>query len=96
MYIKDLILEIGFTTLPKSPHSYELSRNYTNFYSEDNTELFSYGPDTNGVYNLILQRTNFVPIRVEVIDENEQLVYDFISNHFGIEYVRNFKLNKIL
>lgn len=95
MDIIDLLIEIGFTKRPNS-HSYQLDRRYENAWGEYDTELFHYGPDTNGTYELILQRTNFVPIRLEVKEENEELVYNFISNHFGKEYVRNFKLNKLI
>lgn len=91
MDIKDLLIEIGFIRLTNSKYTYELARPYG-----ESIELFYYGPNTNGIYELTLQRTNFVPIRLEVKEENEQLVYDFISNHFGKEYVRNFKLNKLI
>ena len=89
MNIIPLLLEIGFI---KWGENYQLARKY----STEDIELFIYGIDNSGVYNLILERTNFVPIRVEVKEENEKLVYDFISNYFGKEYVRDFKLKKIL
>jgi hypothetical protein len=92
MDILPLLLEIGFIRWENSEKTYKFVR------SSDitNMELFNYCIDTNGVYSLILQRTNFVPIRVEVTEENEKLVYDFISNHFGKECIRDFKLKKIL
>lgn len=98
MDILPLLLEIGFTTNedPLFTTCYYLSRPFINAFSDMDEELFMYIKETNGVYNLILERTNFVPIRVEVKEENEKLVYDFISNHFGKEYVRDFKLKKIL
>jgi hypothetical protein len=101
MNILPLLLDIGFTKNHEDSINYYLARSLENTYLPPTftimeEELFEYCIDTNGVYNLILQRTNFVSIRVEVKEENEKLVYDFISNHFGKEWVRDFKLKKIL
>ena len=96
MNILPLLLDIGFTKPHQNSINYYLSRQLENTYLHHCEELFQYSIDSNGVYSLILQRTNFVPIRIEVTEENEKLVYDFISNHFGKECVRDFKLNKIL
>lgn len=97
MNILPLLLEIGFTTNKDTlfTNCYYLERSFINAVGNID-ELFMYLKDTNGVYNLVLEKTNFVPIRIEVKEENEKLVYDFISNHFGKEYVRDFKLKKIL
>ena len=96
MNILPLLLDIGFKLNPLSKENYYLSRELENTYLHHSEELFQYCKDNNGVYNLILQRTNFVPIRIEVKKGNEKLVYDFISNHFGKEWIRDFKLKKIL
>ena len=96
MNILPLLLDIGFTKNHELGRNYHLMRPYVNAYGEDDNELFDYSICTDGSYSLTLQRTNFVPIRVEVTEENEKLVYDFISNHFGKEWVRDFKLKKIL
>lgn len=95
MNILPLLLDIGFKK-DKGSNCYYFGGPFINAFGDMDEELFMYLPDTNGVYNLVLERTNFVPIRVEVKEENEKLVYDFISNHFGKEYVRDFKLKKIL
>ena len=92
MDIRDLLIEIGFTKLPNCD-VYRLTTAYKNDYGFDR---FTYIRDNNGIYNLITEKPNFVSMRLEVKEENEQLVYDFISNHFGKEYVRNFKLNKLI
>jgi hypothetical protein len=91
-HIAPLLEEIGFSINP-SNGSYQLYR-YDDMLVKK-MELFQYIKDTNGVYNLILQKTNFVPIRIEIKEGNEKLFYDFISNHFDKKYVRELKL-KIL
>lgn len=96
MNILPLLLDIGFTKNHEDSINYFLTRPIKSLYLHHDEELFEYCIDSNGVYNLILQRTNFVPIRIEVTEENEKLVYDFISIHFGKEWVRDFKLKKIL
>lgn len=96
MNILPLLLDIGFTKYHEDGNNLYLMRPYVNAFGEDDNELFDYSRCTDGSYSLTLQRTNFVPIRIEIKEENEKLVYDFISNHFGKEYVRDFKLKKIL
>lgn len=92
MDILPILLDIGF-----KPTTINNGFIFEKYYDSGIIKTFyTYMKDTKGLYNIIKQADNFVPIRFEVIEKNKKLIYDFISNEFGKEYIREYKLKEIL
>lgn len=92
MDILPILLDIGF-----KPTTIKNGFIFEKYYDSGIIKIFySYVKDTNGLYNIIKQGDNMIPIRFEVIEKNKKPIYDFISNEFGKEYIREYKLKEIL
>ncbi len=92
MDILPILIDIGF-----KPTTSNNGFIFEKYYDSGIIRIFyTYMKDTNGLYNLIKQADNFVPIRFEVKEKNKKLIYDFISTEFGKEYIRDYKLNEII
>ena len=107
MDILPILLDIGFVLNDMDRLDKNVQRigflgdqNYYRYYKYyDDGQLkfmYYYAKDTNGIPNIAKQGTNYVPIRIEIKEENEEIIYAFLSTEFGKDYIRDYKINKLL